>query len=277
MRISIGHVSRYEYGAPASYSVQTLRLTPPSFAGQKVISWAITAPGFDSATPFRDSYGNAAHLVTFTGSHSESLVIAKGVVDTEDRAGVVQGLSELTPKRIYLRHTDKTQPGERVRALAETAAAASGLDRFHSLMALVTGAVAYKIGATTSGTTAEQALETGSGVCQDHAHVMIAAARLLGSPARYVSGYYVSGAEEAAEAHHAWAEVWIDNLGWVGFDPANSVCPDERYVRLATGLDAESSAPIRGTRRGGAFETLDVIVDVQQAATQQQQQSNGQQ
>jgi transglutaminase-like putative cysteine protease len=269
MRVSVGHVSRYTYDSPATYAIQTLRLTPPSFVGQQVQNWTITAPGFATATAFRDSYGNAAHLVTFTESHSDSLIIAKGVVETENRAGVVQGLSETTPLRTYLRHTVNTAAGERVRALAEKAATQHNLDRFHTLMGQVREAVAYTIGATSANTTAEQALEIGHGVCQDHAHVFIAAARWLGSPARYVNGYFVSGADEASEAHHAWAEVYVETLGWVGFDPANGICPDERYVRLANGLDAASSAPIRGTRRGGAGESLDVIVDVQQASCQQ--------
>jgi transglutaminase-like putative cysteine protease len=269
MRVSIGHVSRYTYDRPATYTIQTLRLTPPSFAGQQVVSWAIVAPGFDKATAFHDSFGNAAQLVTSTESHSECLIIAKGIVDTQDCAGVVQGTSEPAPLRTYVRHTLNTVAGERVRALAGKAATKSGLERFHALMGLVSEAVAYTIGATSANTTAEQALEIGSGVCQDHAHVFIAAARLLGTPARYVNGYFVSGSDEASEAHHAWAEVFVENLGWVGFDPANGICPDERYVRLATGLDAASSAPIRGTRRGAASEVLEVIVDVQQGGSQQ--------
>ena len=83
-------------------------------------------------------------------------------------------------------------------------------------------------------------------------------------PARYVTGYLVTDQEAPAEAHHAWAEVYLDGLGWVGFDPANHICPTERYVRLACGLDAGSAAPISGTRRGGVDEVLDVVVEVQQ-------------
>lgn len=272
MRVSIGHVSRYSYDGPASYSIQTLRLTPPSYAGQNVIEWSIVAPGIETAVRFRDGFGNAAHLVTFTSAHSESAIIAKGVVETSDTAGVVKGLVEYAPVRTYLRHTPLTLPGPRVLALCETAKGLAGLSRYHHLMAAVREAIVYQIGATSAGTAAEGALALGSGVCQDHAHVFISAARALGAPARYVNGYLVPDSDDpggAAEAHHAWAEVWIEDLGWVGFDPANSICPAERYIRLAVGLDAASSAPIRGTRRGGPNEVLDVIVDVQQANCQQ--------
>ena len=74
---------------------------------------------------------------------------------------------------------------------------------------------------------------------------------------------------QPADAHHAWAEAWIDPLGWVAFDIANRVCPTDRYVRLAAGLDAGYAAPIIGSRRGGASEKLEVSVAVQQQSAQQ--------
>jgi transglutaminase-like putative cysteine protease len=99
--------------------------------------------------------------------------------------------------------------------------------------------------------------------------VFISAARVLGVPARYVNGYFLSGTLAPSEAHHAWAEAWVDALGWVGFDPANGMCPTERYVRLACGLDAGTAAPIRGAQRGGESEALDVRVEVEQQDAQQ--------
>jgi transglutaminase-like putative cysteine protease len=269
MRISIGHVSRYTYVAPVHYSIQALRLTPPNFNGQRVIDWLITAPGFENAPSFRDSYGNLAHLVSFTGQHDESVVVARGVVETEDRAGLVVGLPEVAPVRVYLRETEKTHASEAIRDLAHKACPAPTISGFHRLMNAVRDTIDYQIGTTSQHTSAADAFAAGQGVCQDHAHVMIAAARCLRVPARYVNGYFVSGEDEPAEAHHAWAEVWIDSLGWVGFDAANRLCPTDHYVRLATGLDAASAAPIRGTRQGGTNELLDVIVEVQQQTTQQ--------
>lgn len=270
MRISIGHITRYTYGQPSRYSIQSLRLTPPSFNGQRVVEWRITAPGIEKATTFRDCFGNAAHMTTFSEEHSDILIIAKGVVDTEDTSGVISGLPELAPRRVYLRCTARTQPTDRIRELTAAAGVKPTVKGMHALMGAVRDAIRYKTGATSSTTTADEALSAGEGVCQDHAHVMIAAARAMGLPARYVNGYYLSGSDEPSEAHHAWAEVFIEDLGWVGFDAANRICPTEAYVRLATGLDAGSAAPIRGTRIGGAFEALDVIVEVQQQNSQQQ-------
>jgi transglutaminase-like putative cysteine protease len=144
------------------------------------------------------------------------------------------------------------------------------LERMHKLMGTVNARVAYVIGATNAHTSAAEALKDGKGVCQDHAHIFIAAARVMGFPARYVNGYFLTDTEGPADAHHAWAEVFIGGLGWVGFDPANNICPTESYVRLACGLDAGSAAPIRGNRRGGSEEVLDVTVEVQQQSVQQQ-------
>ena len=92
---------------------------------------------------------------------------------------------------------------------------------------------------------------------------MIAAARVLGLPGRYVAGYLFAGAADAPqEAAHAWAEIWIAGLGWVGFDPTNACCPDDRYIRLGSGFDAQDAAPIRGVAQGRVSESLDVAVAV---------------
>ena len=107
-------------------------------------------------------------------------------------------------------------------------------------------------------------LALGAGVCQDHAHVFISAARLLGHPARYVSGYLMMDDRTHQEATHAWAEVLIEDLGWVGFDVSNGISPDERYVRIATGLDYREAAPISGIRFGTGEERLHVSIQVQQ-------------
>lgn len=269
MRISIGHVSRYTYSEPTKYSILALRLTPPSFQGQRVVDWRVIAPGIEAARPFRDGFGNMVHLTSCTDRHAESLIIAKGVVETEDRAGIVRGLPDAAPLSIYRRQTAKTLANDDIRALARVAGPGD-VEGMHDLMRAIRDVVEYKIGVTGSHTTAADALRDGVGVCQDHAHVFISAVRSLGVPARYVSGYLFSGGDEPSEANHAWAEVWINDLGWVGFDPANGVCPTDHYVRLAAGLDATFAAPIRGMRHGIANEELDVIVEVQQQISQQQ-------
>jgi transglutaminase-like putative cysteine protease len=270
MLISIGHVTRYAYSTPALYSIHTLRLTPPSFEGQRVVSWRVEMPEIEQAVRFRDAFGNVCHLVSIPRPHSEIAIIARGTVETHDKAGFVRGLSEVAPTRVFRRQTEMTAPDAAVAGLVADLKSADRIDRLHELMQVIGERVEYVVGATNAHTSAAEALKVGRGVCQDHAHIFISAVRLLGLPARYVSGYFVTGVEPS-EAQHAWAETFIDGLGWLGFDPANQVCPTDRYVRLACGPDAASAAPITGSRRGGVDEVLDVFVEVQQQSSAQQQ------
>ena len=124
--------------------------------------------------------------------------------------------------------------------------------------------VVYTVGATHAGTTAEEALKQGSGVCQDHAHVFVAAARVLGFPARYVSGYLMMNDTIDQAASHAWAEAYVAALGWVAFDASNGISPDERYVRMAVGRDYRDAMPVSGIRLGWAEEQLAVAITVEQ-------------
>jgi len=270
MLVSIGHVTRYKYSTPALYSIHTLRMTPPSFEGQRVLSWRVEMPDIEHAVRFRDAFGNVCHLVSIPRPHAEIAIIARGTVETNDKAGFVRGMTEVAPTRIYRRQTPKTAPDASIRALTEDLKAPDRIDRLHELMQVIGERVSYEVGATNAHTSAAEALRDGRGVCQDHAHVFISAVRLMGLPARYVSGYFVAG-DEPSEAQHAWAEVFIDGLGWLGFDPANQLCPTDRYVRLACGPDAAAAAPITGNRRGGMDEVLDVFVEVQQQSSAQQQ------
>lgn len=276
MLIEIRHITTYTYDTPARYSIQSLRLTPPSFDGQDVLSWTISAPGFDKHVEYRDGLGNIVHLASVSALHDGITIEAFGIVECEDRCGIVRGVEETAPRRVFLRETAMTAPDKAIRDLARSVSNGKVpkdvLECLHSLMRTVRDAVDYEIGATHEHTSAAEALAEGKGVCQDHAHVFISAARVIGIPARYVNGYFLAGTLAPSEAHHAWAEAWVDGLGWVGFDPANGMCPTERYVRLSCGFDAASAAPIRGTQRGGENEALDVKVEVEQQGGQQQQQ-----
>lgn len=270
MLVSVRHVTSYAYAAPVRYAIHSLRLTPLDFDGQRVVSWTIEAPGLERAGQFRDAYGNAAHLVTVGAPHDEMTIVAAGVVETADRAGVVFGLKEQMPIGVYRRETHATRPDEAIRDLAANLPAIAPLERLHELMRRLGERMAYRIGVTHAAATAAEVLASGQGVCQDFALVFISAARCIGLPARYVTGYLVADASGPGEAQHAWAEVHVDGLGWVGFDPANGTCPTERYVRLACGLDATAAAPIRGRRVGAAGDDLRVTVEVEERSGGQQ-------
>ncbi len=280
MLIEIRHLTRYRYDAQARYNVQSLRLTPCMLESQRIVSWQIKAPGIERAATFRDGFGNTVHLTSLASPHDEVVIEASGVIETTDRAGVLKGFAEVAPTRVFMRETPLTEPDEAIRALAAGIKDADPIARLHELMHAVREHVSYEIGATHARTTAAEALRRGSGVCQDHAHVFISAARVLGYPARYVAGYFVAGDDPtcfASDAAHAWSEAFGPALGWIGFDAANGFCPTDHYVRVACGLDAQSAAPVRGSRSGGREETLDVVVEVQQQQQAQSQAQAGQQ
>ena len=133
--------------------------------------------------------------------------------------------------------------------------------------------VAFDTSPTDAGTTAAQSFALRRGVCQDLTHIFVSAARCLGIPARYVSGYFRRGdGVVEQDAGHAWVEAKAPELGWVGFDPANGISTTESHVRVAVGLDYLSVAPIRGSRRGGGPERLDVSLTVEEVRSQAQSQ-----
>jgi transglutaminase-like putative cysteine protease len=139
----------------------------------------------------------------------------------------------------------------------------------HNLSAAIREHVVYDTGHTQVDTPAEEACVAGHGVCQDHAQIFIAAARALEIPARYVSGYLMMDDRIEQEATHAWAEAWVQGLGWVGFDISNGISPDPRYVRVATGRDYRDAAPVTGISFGAMTEELSVHLAVEQQTAQQ--------
>jgi transglutaminase-like putative cysteine protease len=270
MLIRVRHVTRYVYAERARYAVQSLRLTPAPFKGQRIADWQVRVPGCARPLEFRDGFGNLMQLVTITRPHTELAIEAAGTVETENRSGIVDGLPKIVPTRVFLRETAQTRPDAAIRALARSVSGNDTIEQLHAICNAVRDRVDYAPGTTHVHTGAAEALADGQGVCADHAHIFIAAARTLGIPARYVTGYLVLDDATSANAHHAWAEAYVESLGWIGFDVANRICPTERYVRLACGLDAAYTAPVTGSRMGGGDEKLNVCVAVQQQKSVQQ-------
>lgn len=267
MRLQIRHDTTYEFHPPMRGVVQSLRLWPSRCEGQVIIDWTVTVDGATRGAAFRDGAGDKIETAVVLGPVESVVVSVAGTVETTDLAGVLRGHREKIKPAAYLRHTGYTKPDSALRDLARSAVdgVTGDLDRAHALCNAVRDAIAYTPGKTEHGTTAAEALAEGHGVCQDHAHALIAAALSLDIPARYVTGYlHAEGG--IAEASHAWAELHVPDLGWVGFDPSNGMCPNEHYVRLGSGFDALDAAPIRGVAQGMGTEALKVDVNVVEAA-----------
>ncbi|GGB58295.1 transglutaminase [Roseibium aquae] len=271
MRLTVRHTTSYRYDAPPANAMQQLRLTPPKAPGQKVVYWELDAPGIQRATTYRDAFGNLVHMVSSDERLEEVHITARGIVETSETHGVLGFEKGAAPTRIFTRVTPLTKANQAIRRMTNALNLDDPIPGLHDLMHLIREKVAYRVGVTETHATAVSALATGEGVCQDHAHIFIAAVRAAGLPARYVSGYLLLEDQQESEAHHAWAEVFVQDLGWIGFDISNGICPTDHYIRLTTGLDSRSAAPIRGIRFGGNDENLKVEVDVSQGALQQQQ------
>jgi transglutaminase-like putative cysteine protease len=271
VRLLVRHQTTYQYDAPIAAAIQTLRMAPRSYDGMTVLNWRVWSDTRRELPVFTDGYGNLTHTHSINHLHESAAVFVEGEVETAPTHGVVRGTAEPLPPLFFLRPTPLTMADATIERLARAAAAQNGvLRQLHTLLGLVRDAVDYRPGTTDSATPAAAALATGAGVCQDHAHIFIAAARAIGIPARYVGGYLWTGVEmREYQASHAWAEAFVHDLGWVGFDPANRVCPTEAYIRTGIGLDYWSAAPVRGVRRGAAAERLAVTVTVQRAGAEQ--------
>lgn len=267
MRLEVRHRTVYSFDPPMRGVAQSLRLWPSKFEGQTVIDWDVSIEGAIRGAAFRDGAGDWIETATVLGPVGEVVTDVVGTVETVDLNGVLTGHRERVVPDIYLRATRATKADAALKELSHDAAqnATSPLDRAHRLAAAVRDAIAYTPGQTGEGTTAAEALAQRQGVCQDHAHALIAAAHVQNMPARYVVGY-LHADDDMAEASHAWAEVWIEDLGWVGFDASNGVSPAENYIRLGSGFDATDAAPIRGVAQGAGSEALDVDVSVVEAA-----------
>ncbi len=274
MRLRISHATTYHYDTPPAGVTQLLRKTPRNHDGQYVCSWRLELSQDCLLHQHEDAFGNITHSFTAEGPFGELSVAVEGEVETQDTHGVVRGALERFPPGLYLRETPLTHADAAIVEFAESARAGNGHDTLalmHALLGGLNREITFDTDPTHVATTAAEAFALRRGVCQDLTHIFIASARRLGIPARYIGGHFyrVDGVT-AQEAGHAWAEIYVENLGWVGFDATNGISTTDAHVRVAVGLDYLGAAPVRGTRFGGGGETLKVAVHVDQAHQQAQ-------
>jgi transglutaminase-like putative cysteine protease len=277
MRVAIHHETIYRYSRPADYSIQYLRLTPKSSGNQRILSWRLELPA--PVRPWFDGFGNEAHVLVIDRPHTELCIRAHGEVDLLEVSE--PPAPEPLAMDTFLRSTRLTATDDALARFAESfrkqihESPAAGLK---ALMLGVREAVEYKSGSTDVTTSARETFKSKAGVCQDHTHVFIACCRHLGIPARYVSGYLATD-RDGQMASHAWAEAAVPGQGFASFDVANRLSPAKHHVKVAVGMDYLDACPVRGFRRGGSGESMEVDVRVAQDATslqalqeQQQQQ-----
>jgi transglutaminase-like putative cysteine protease len=267
MRIRVDYTTIYEYARPASDVLQLLRVQPAGHQGQHVVHWRIDSDRDGHLKRSEDAFGNITHMFYPDGAVQRLVLHVTGEVDTVETHGVLLGTFERLPATIFLRQTELTQPDEALRALARQIDTGDDLATCHRLTAHLYDSFAFDPDVTHAHSDAAHSYALKAGVCQDYAHVFLSVARQIGIPARYVSGHLVrSDGLITQPAAHAWAEALVPDLGWVAFDPTNGMCATEAYLRVAVGLDYRDAAPIRGARRGGGVETMNVAVTTQARA-----------
>jgi len=271
MRLAIRHTTSYRFADPVAHGLQRLRLTPKETQGQTIVEWTIEYSGAREELAYDDQNHNHVTLVSVAEGAHDVVIACRGVVETEDKAGVIGRHAGHLPLWAFLSQTPLTRPGPRIRQLIAAAGRSDEgpVPALHNLSAAIRERVVYETGHTHVDTTAEEAVAAGHGVCQDHAQIFVAAARAMEIPARYVSGYLLMDDRIEQEATHAWAEAWVQGLGWVGFDVSNGISPDPRYVRVATGRDYRDAAPITGISFGPVAEHLTVDLAVEQQTVEQ--------
>lgn len=285
MFYSIRHLTRFRYSAAVSESIMEARMCPRSEGLQRCLSFKLTVTPRARVNSHRDYLGNVVHSFDVPGAHRNLTILAHSMVDLAARPPLPEELGPDAWERLdrdleggdfwetlapsqFARWTERIE--EFARELdVPSAADARGLDPLQlvqNLSSRIHRAIAYVPKSTRVDSPVDDALERRQGVCQDYSHIMIALVRRMGLPSRYVSGYLFHKAGKRTRstegATHAWVEVYLPELGWVGLDPTNDTVAEESHVRTAVGRDYADVPPTRGVFKGDASSELIVAVRV---------------
>ncbi len=261
MRLHIAHTTTFTYDQPISEAYTEVRLRPLDHAGQRCLAFQLHTEPREEVLSYTDPFGNLVHHFDVLQPHTRISVTAESEVHTtEIFTEPLRALSPLdawsfTQPTAYAPFTSELMAfGRAALAPGDPAATAVGL------MRAIFNGLKYEKGATTVSTTAAQALHLERGVCQDFAHIFLAASRSQGLAARYVSGYLYNNGDMAAS--HAWVDVFVPGRGWLALDPTHNAAQNGNYVRLAIGRDYADVPPTRGVYKGAGREALEVGVNL---------------
>jgi transglutaminase-like putative cysteine protease len=280
---SIRHVTRFSYETPVSESLMEVRMQPRSEGAQRCLRFELGVSPRARVLAHLDYLGNSVHHFDTPPRHTELTITARAQVQIDPLPGVPAAVdasawTELEQIAARGEQWDFLAPSRFAawtpalleytgHARAPIDAVTDPLTAMRTLMAAVHREFEYVPKSTRVDSPIDEALAARRGVCQDFAHIMIAAGRRIGVPCRYVSGYIAprlekDRADRTASATHAWVEALLPGLGWVGLDPTNNVEADLRHIRVAVGRDYADVPPTRGVFKGSTKSTLAVAVEV---------------
>lgn len=272
------HRTTFDYASAVTDSVNVLHLEPRTFPFQKTLQSFIEVKPATRLRRFRDLFDNITHHFEIPAPHDRLEITSRLRVrnlrlELSDAARS-QGFEAYADPETRERIWPYLQESRYVSSHAELWRQAIDLTRDIpsiygqglAIMAWIHREFRYDTGATQVGTHLEEAFEHRHGVCQDFTHVMLGLCRAVGIPARYASGYLYNGPRDhlvGAQASHAWPEIHLPAVGWVGFDPTNDTLADERYIKVAVGRDYDDVAPVKGAYHGTGHCELSVRVEVE--------------
>ncbi|QHW30678.1 transglutaminase family protein [Paenibacillus rhizovicinus] len=292
MKLYISHTTKYAYSETVTDSVNEIRLTPFTNEQQSCYQHSISVEPNASLLSYDDYFGNRVHVFSVNHQHRKLTIRSQMTVVTREAVKPPRGKDAMPPKESwewltdekavnrfaeYLLPTDYTGITPEVAAFAEATirneASEERIGVYSWLLAVsnkIRSEFVYDPEATNVHTIAGDMMHRRRGVCQDFAHLMIAACRSKGVPTRYVSGYHFigdlqGGSVDFQQASHAWVEAYVPGLGWCGFDPTNDALVGERYVKLGHGRDYKDIVPVKGVYMGTSDAALEVTVDVKRA------------
>lgn len=277
---AIHHHTRYRYSASVSESVMEARMKPRNDAGQTCHSFELAVSPRAQVHTYTDHMGNAVHWFNVPSRQGHLVMRADSTVEVQpwnpgtlipdDAAwGALDRLAKSPAYWDWLAPSHFAVQTDSLRHFAQSEGIQRNSDPLRVLYAInrcIYNAFDYVPASTAVDSPIDVALSSRRGVCQDYTHIFIALARNLGIPCRYVSGYLFHGESRqersAQDATHAWAEAFLPDHGWIGFDPTNNLVAQGRHIRVAIGRDYVDVPPTKGVFRGDATSELDVGVQV---------------
>ena len=278
---SIRHLTRYRYSQPISQSIMETRMHPRSDSNQHCLTFSLSVSPRCRVFSYRDHQGNNVQHFDIPGEHTQLVIVAESVIEQQPLPDVPHFLSpdawdaldDLIEANDYWEMLLPSKFAVETPAVVLLAKQLGVTRRddplmlVHELNRRLFEYFEYVPSHTRVDSPIDEAIVSGKGVCQDFAHTMIALLRHVRIPARYVSGYLYRGREDHArstpDATHAWVDVLLPHLGWVGFDPTNNLIAHHRHIRTAVGRDYADVPPTHGVFRGKTDSELYVAVQVE--------------
>lgn len=282
MFYSIRHHTKFLYSAPIRESIMELRMQPRSEGASRCLWFDVQITPTPHLGAYRDCWENTVHFFDVPGLHEELQISTRAIIEvapeSDDSPALLVSWEELDADVQagdfwdFLLPSRFAQPTELLRALMsdwDVERRDDPLGVLDELRARIYGEFSYAPLSTRADSPIDEALDARRGVCQDFTHIFITLAREIGIPCRYVSGYlhHAQTDRSLSNATHAWAEAWLPDRGWIGFDPTNNSRAGARHIRTAVGRDYADVPPTRGIYKGRAITTLNVEVEVERVST----------